>query len=87
MERAGCPDVGPHAVKHEACESAADSLGNAKGPEHIAIRDGKLYAAVASGNILPHEPGRVGAGVFEYRRSRAGFRLRRDGQSDRSPMR
>ena len=46
-------------------------LGGEEGPEHIAVgRDGKLYAAVASGNILRmHQDGST-RGVFAYKGGR-----------------
>ncbi|MHB8830467.1 MAG: SMP-30/gluconolactonase/LRE family protein [Syntrophales bacterium] len=45
--------VGPHAVNTKLANLKMISLGSEEGPEHIAIgKDGKLYAAVASGNIL-----------------------------------
>ena len=47
-------------------------------------RDGKLYAAVASGNILRMNPdGTAQRGVRQHRRARARLRLRRGGQPDR----
>lgn len=45
--------VGPHAVNTKLANLKMISLGSEEGPEHIAIgKDGKLYAAVAGGNIL-----------------------------------
>jgi sugar lactone lactonase YvrE len=45
--------VGPHARNDRLAGLHAIDLGGELGPEHIAIgRDGKLYAAVASGAIL-----------------------------------
>ena len=41
------------------------SLGGDEGPEHIVLaRDGKLYAAVASGNILRMNPDGTAQEVF-----------------------
>jgi len=45
--------AGPHAVNARLANLKMISLGAEEGPEHIAVgKDGKLYAAVASGNIL-----------------------------------
>lgn len=45
--------VGPHAVNDRLSKLEQISIGDAVGPEHIAFGpDGKLYAAVASGDIL-----------------------------------
>lgn len=45
--------TGPHAVNNKLANLQMISLGDEVGPEHIAFgRDGKLYVAVASGNIL-----------------------------------
>lgn len=48
---------GPHAVNTRLANLQTISIGDEVGPEHIAIGpDGKLYAAVASGNILRMNP-------------------------------
>jgi len=45
--------AGPHAVNSRLSGLQTISLGDDVGPEHVAFgRDGKLYVAVASGNIL-----------------------------------
>ena len=45
--------TGVHAVNNKLAGLQLISLGTEAGPEHIVLaRDGKLYAAVASGNIL-----------------------------------
>lgn len=45
--------AGPHAVNTKLAALQHIALGGEEGPEHIVLaRDGKLYAAVASGNIL-----------------------------------
>lgn len=57
--------VGPHAVNTRLANLNIISLGKEEGPEHIAIgRDGKLYAAVASGNILRMNPDGSAQEVF-----------------------
>lgn len=49
--------TGAHAVNHKLAGLKMISLGAEEGPEHIAFgRDGKLYATVASGNILRMNP-------------------------------
>ena len=58
---AGADAAGLHrriCAEHAACRVCARStLGNEVGPEHIAIGpDGKLYAAMTSGNLLRMEP-------------------------------
>jgi len=45
--------TGPHSANSKLAGLTLISLGDEVGPEHIVLaRDGKLYAAVASGNIL-----------------------------------
>jgi sugar lactone lactonase YvrE len=45
--------VGPHALNSRLAGLQMISLGAEEGPEHMVVgRDGKLYAAVASGNLL-----------------------------------
>lgn len=57
--------VGPHAVNTKLANLNMISLGKEEGPEHIAIgRDGKLYAAVVSGNILRMNPDGTAQEVF-----------------------
>jgi sugar lactone lactonase YvrE len=47
----------PHAVNEKLARLNLISLGAEAGPEHIVLaRDGKLYAAVASGRILKMDP-------------------------------
>lgn len=47
------PYVGDHAVNTRLAGLQHISIGDDEGPEHLAFgRDGKLYAAVLSGNIL-----------------------------------
>jgi len=60
------PDYsGPHAVNTKLANLKIISLGKEEGPEHIAIgKDGKLYAAVASGNILRMNPDGSAQEVF-----------------------
>jgi sugar lactone lactonase YvrE len=57
--------VGPHAVNTELSNLKMIPLGKEEGPEHVAIgKDGKLYASVASGNILRMNPDGTGQEVF-----------------------
>ncbi len=57
--------VGPHAVNTRLANLQLISMGNDEGPEHIAVgKDGKLYAAVASGNILRMNPDGTAQEVF-----------------------
>jgi len=57
--------VGPHAVNTKLSNLKLIPLGAEEGPEHIAIgKDGKLYASVASGNILRMNPDGSGQEVF-----------------------
>ena len=48
--------TGPHAANEKLARLNLISLGNEAGPEHIALRDGKLYAAVAGGRVLRMNP-------------------------------
>ncbi len=49
--------VGPHVVNTKLANLKLISLGAEEGPEHIALgKDGKLYAAVASGKMLRMNP-------------------------------
>lgn len=57
--------TGPHAVNTKLANLKMISLGKEEGPEHIAIgKDGKLYTAVASGNILRMNPDGSAQEVF-----------------------
>ena len=57
--------TGPHAANSKLSGLTLISLGDEAGPEHIVLaRDGKLYAAVASGNILRMNPNGSGQEVF-----------------------
>ena len=56
---------GPFAANQKLANLKMISLGSEEGPEHIAIgKDGKLYAAVASGNILRMNPDGSALEVF-----------------------
>lgn len=57
--------TGAHAVNHRLAGLKLISLGNEEGPEHIALGpDGRLYAAVVSGNILRMNPDGTAQEVF-----------------------
>ncbi len=57
--------VKPHAVNSKLANLKMISLGNEEGPEHIVLaKDGKLYATVASGNILRMNPDGSAQEVF-----------------------
>ncbi len=57
--------VGSHAVNNRLANLKMISLGAEEGPEHIAFgKDGKLYATVASGNILRMNADGTGQEVF-----------------------
>jgi sugar lactone lactonase YvrE len=57
--------VGVHAVNHGLAGLQTIALGAEQGPEHVVLaRDGKLYAAVASGNILRMNPDGTAQEVF-----------------------
>jgi YD repeat-containing protein len=57
--------TGPHAVNTRLANLRMISLGGEVGPEHIAIgRDGRLYTAVAGGNILRMNPDGKNREVF-----------------------
>ena len=57
--------VGPHTANHRLAGLQMISLGKEEGPEHIVLaRDGKLYATVASGNILRMNPDGTAQEVF-----------------------
>ena len=56
---------GPHAVNNKLAGLKLIPLGGEVGPEHVVLaRDGKLYAAVASGNILRMNPDGTAQEVF-----------------------
>ena len=56
---------GVHAVNHKLAGLNLITLGDEAGPEHIVLaRDGKLYAAMASGNIVRMNPDGSGQEVF-----------------------
>ena len=56
---------GAHARNQHLAGLQLISLGNEEGPEHVVLaRDGRLYAAVASGNILRMKPDGSAQEVF-----------------------
>ena len=56
---------GPHAVNERLANLQIIPLGTEEGPEHVVLaRDGKLYAAMASGNILRMNPDGSAQEVF-----------------------
>ena len=56
---------GAHAVNNKLAGLKLIPLGSEAGPEHVVLaRDGKLYAAVASGNILRMNPNGTAQEVF-----------------------
>jgi len=57
--------AGPHARNSRLAGLTLIALGDEAGPEHVVLaRDGKLYAAVASGRILRMSPDGTGQEVF-----------------------
>ena len=57
--------AGPHATNARLSGLKLIDLGSEAGPEHVVLaRDGKLYAAVASGNILRMNPDGSAQEVF-----------------------
>lgn len=57
--------TGPHAANSRLAGLTLIPLGGEAGPEHVVLaRDGKLYAAVASGRILRMNPDGSGQEVF-----------------------
>ena len=57
--------VGAHAANSRLAGLTLIPLGGEAGPEHVVLaRDGKLYAAVASGRILRMNPDGTGQEVF-----------------------
>jgi sugar lactone lactonase YvrE len=65
-EPPGAPSyIGPHAVNTRLANLQSIAVGKDEGPEHLAIGpDGKLYAAMASGNILRMQPDGSAQEVF-----------------------
>ena len=74
--------VGPHAVNTRLSKLETISIGDAVGPEHIAFGpDGKLYAAVASGDILRMNADGGAREIFVNTGGRVlGFDFDRDGR-------
>jgi sugar lactone lactonase YvrE len=59
--------VGAHAPNDRLAKLQHIPLGGEEGPEHVVLgRDGKLYAAMASGNILRMNPDGTGREVFVH---------------------
>ena len=57
--------TGMHAANNKLAGLKTISLGDEAGPEHVVLaRDGRLYAAVASGNILRMNPDGTGQEEF-----------------------
>ena len=57
--------TGPHAANNRLSGIRLIDLGDETGPEHVALaRDGKLYAAMASGNIVRMNPDGTAQEVF-----------------------
>ena len=56
--------AGPHAANDKLAGLNLIKLGGESGPEHVVIRDGKLYAAMASGNIVRMNPDGSAQEVF-----------------------
>ena len=57
--------TGPHATNDRLAGLTLINLGAESGPEHVVLgRDGKLYAAMASGNIVRMNPDGSGQEVF-----------------------
>lgn len=57
--------AGPHVVNQKLAGLKMISLGAEEGPEHVALgKDGKLYAAMASGKILRMSPDGSAQEVF-----------------------
>ena len=74
--------VGPHARNERLAQLTAIPIGDNAGPEHLAFGpDGKLYAAVASGDILRMGPNGEGREVFVNTGGRVlGFDFDREGR-------
>ncbi len=59
------PYVGDHAVNTKLANLQSIATGSEIGPEHLAVGpDGKLYAAMASGNVLRMQPDGSAQEVF-----------------------
>ncbi len=59
--------AGPHALNHKLAGLNMIALGAGEGPEHIVLaRDGMLYAALASGNIVRMKPDGSAQEVFVH---------------------
>lgn len=57
--------TGPHTANNRLADIQLIALHGETGPEHMALaRDGKLYAAMASGNIVRMNPGGTAQEVF-----------------------
>jgi sugar lactone lactonase YvrE len=57
--------IGPHAANDTLAGLTLIPLGAESGPEHVVLaRDGKLYAAMASGNVVRMNPDGSGQEVF-----------------------
>ncbi len=57
--------TGPHALNNRLADIQLIALNGETGPEHVALaRDGKLYAAMASGNIVRMNPDGTAQEVF-----------------------
>src|SRR6185436_6171170 len=57
--------AGPHAANTKLADLRMIDLGGEVGPEHIAIGpDGRIYAAVESGNLLRMDPDGAKQEVF-----------------------
>jgi sugar lactone lactonase YvrE len=57
--------TGPHAANDKLAGLTLIPLGAESGPEHVVLaRDGKLYAAMASGNVVRMNPDGSGQEVF-----------------------
>jgi sugar lactone lactonase YvrE len=74
--------TGPHAANSKLAGLTLISLGAEAGPEHIVLaRDGKLYAAMASGNVVRMNPDGTGQEVFVNTGGRVlGFDFDADGR-------
>ncbi|SES75530.1 Sugar lactone lactonase YvrE [Nitrosomonas marina] len=73
--------TGPHTSNDRLAELQLISLNDEEGPEHVAMgEDGKLYIAVASGNILRLNPDGTTLEIFAHTGGRVlGFDFDSDG--------
>jgi sugar lactone lactonase YvrE len=73
---------GVHAVNHKLAGLTLIPLGSEAGPEHVVLaRDGKLYAAMASGNVVRMNPDGSAQEVFAGTGGRVlGFDFDADGR-------